>query len=195
MKCIDKIVDWLCKKNAIEEQDSELYVYAIHSLIMTIAPILMCVLIGAFMKAIIKSIIMIIPFILIRKYSGGFHAGKLWICLIFSTLILGIGIIIVKKFNANLYINILFAISSVLIIILSPIDSKNRRLNHKEKKSYKKTAAIEISIIDTIYFILVLLNKHEYLMSIAVGIFMVLFLQIICIPGILYKKIIECKHD
>ena len=70
----DKIADWLILQKAITTDERELYAYAVHCLFSLLYPIVVASVIGAFLGMITEAIAMIMPFILIRKFSGGYHA-------------------------------------------------------------------------------------------------------------------------
>lgn len=80
-------------------------------------------------------------FIPLRSYCGGFHAPKAWICVILSNTFI-VGVIL---FSANMYLSInnkiiflLDIVCIVLIILLAPIQSSNKKLNDNEIQLYKK---------------------------------------------------------
>ena len=67
--CASKITNWLIKNGAIVPSDRELYEYALYSMGITIAPLFLVLIIGAFMGALMEGIILIIPFIVVCLYN------------------------------------------------------------------------------------------------------------------------------
>ena len=77
MKYQSVIVSWLIKKGAVSAEDRELYEYALTSAVMLISPLLLSLVIAAIMGVPLNGLILVIPFMTIRKYSGGFHSKRL----------------------------------------------------------------------------------------------------------------------
>ena len=57
----------------VEEEDRKLYGYCSYSFFLSISPVVMIIIIGSLMGIPVESILIIIPFMFIRKFSGGFH--------------------------------------------------------------------------------------------------------------------------
>ena len=89
MKYLSKhVATWLIRCGAIDEMDRELYEYAVYSLIFLIAPLAIILTFGIMMDRVLESIIIIIPFMCVRKFSGGFHAKHVWVCILCSCSVL-----------------------------------------------------------------------------------------------------------
>ena len=86
--CINALTDWLTESGAIGDKEKELYSYATLSAILMVFPLVLASIIGLFFGYIKYSIIVVLPFMLLRKFSGGFHAKHLWICLLSSSILL-----------------------------------------------------------------------------------------------------------
>ena len=111
--CTDKVTDWMIRCKVINESEKELYQYALYSAILQIIPLLLAGGIGFCFGSMRCGIIMILPFIILRKYSGGFHAKRLRFCLVESSLLLFLCIFLCMRL---VYRNILFFITVVLAI-------------------------------------------------------------------------------
>lgn len=81
-KILGKISQWLADENVIEQKDKGLYEYALKSVLITICPIVAALLIGSLMGMIKEAVLLIIPFMIIRRFSGGYHTKNIWTCLI-----------------------------------------------------------------------------------------------------------------
>ena len=80
-KCAEAVAVWLVRCQVIEEQEKELYCYAMESFVMFWSPMILALLLGTITGRVKEGILVIIPFMMIRKFSGGYHAKNLWICL------------------------------------------------------------------------------------------------------------------
>lgn len=84
------IARWLVKTGAIVQEDSALYEYAAYSLIFNVVPMGLVAVIGGCIGMLSEGLLMIAPFIVLRKFSGGFHLKSSAICLISSITILSL---------------------------------------------------------------------------------------------------------
>ena len=92
-----KIAVWLIKSGILENDNSELYGYAIQYLLLIIIPTINFLAYCIATHNNIIGLIILFSFLLIRKYSGGYHCKSSTVCLIFSTIVL-----IAMVFYANL---------------------------------------------------------------------------------------------
>ena len=73
----------------------------------------------------------------IRKFSGGFHAKKAWVCLICSSTLLVFCTIVSSYIEYGLGLAMVTLAAITILVLCSPIDSESRRLSQEEKKSCK----------------------------------------------------------
>lgn len=171
------VAEWLIQKQAIEETERELYEYAVHSLIMLIAPLFMALGIGGLFGEFEMSIVFILPFMILRKYSGGYHAKSQWVCLILSSLLLAVCFWVAEY----LVLSIVLILSSISLAIFSPVDSENRRLSEEEQKAFSKTGRILVVLFLLAYIILLALGKNKSALYLALGVILTAGLQLPCI--------------
>lgn len=182
------ITVWLIRQEAIEEDSRELYEYAVHSFFLGIAPLVYAVIIGGVMGELKISVTLILPFMMIRKFSGGFHAKKEWVCLISSCLLLHGCILAASHLRHSLLFGVFVFMGVVCLMIFSPMDSENRRLEPDEKKLRKRDAAIISLIFYVVYIVLLLSRAEKYAVGIGVGILLTAGLQTPCILPKVTKK-------
>lgn len=180
-KGAEALTDWLVRHNAIKNADRELYVYAAYSIFLSILPLFMAILLGSVMGKAAQSIFLVLPFMVIRKYSGGYHAKNPRSCLICSWLILFMFICTLLYVNWNFNLLTITIFSTISLWIFSPIDSNNRRLEIDEKKRFKSFAIMITVFWWIVTSIFLHLQLHSYACSLALGIIMAAFLQVPCI--------------
>lgn len=101
------LISWLIQHDAINEHDKELYEYAVYSILLTISPIFFSIVVGWLLGLLKESIIMVLPFTIIRKFSGGYHAGNINYCLVGSCCILAFCIKITTIVKSGLGLSII----------------------------------------------------------------------------------------
>lgn len=180
-KCANIIVDWLIKSKVVEENEKELYSYALYNLVLSISPLLLAIGFGLCMRSISKSVVVILPFMIIRKYSGGYHTKHLWSCLLCSSLSLFLSIILSLYLKCGWLLALLTIGAIVSLVYFSPIDNENRTLSKDEKVRYKKTTIILLFFILLIDVLLFCFEQYAYSVCISVGIMLSASLQFPCI--------------
>lgn len=116
-KYTEAVVAWLVKYQVIEEQEKELYCYAMESYILFWSPVIFALLLGIIMGKVKESIFVIIPFMIIRKYSGGYHAKHLSVSDMFFTVTAFVHSDCLQhtcQYNINVYyINCMFELDNI----------------------------------------------------------------------------------
>ena len=134
--CTRKIVEWLINHDAIKSEDKELYEYALYSLWLLATPLFLAIIIGGCLGGVKEGIIIVIPFMLIRKFSGGYHAKHLCVCFVSSTILLSLCILMSFYLEYDWKLAGITIIAGIGMGYFSPIDHENKRLNDKEKNLY-----------------------------------------------------------
>lgn len=136
-KIISKIVGHLIAAKIINDEEKELYEFAFFSLILNGTPIILTVIIGAFFKIPFESLIFICTFLMIRKFSGGYHAKNIGVCAIESSFVIT-GTLITAVNTSGEFSELITIITTGIILLIGPIDNGNKPLTIREKKLCKK---------------------------------------------------------
>ncbi len=70
---------------------------------------------------------MMLPFITLRKYSGGYHAKTPLRCMIISSLLLFLCIKITSGISCSWRLLLFTVIMGVSLVLLSPVDSDKKK--------------------------------------------------------------------
>lgn len=186
MKLIANLLaKWLLKSGAISADKEELYEYAIYSFLFSSFPIIIIVCIGALFHMVLEGIVMIIPFMLLRKFSGGFHLKSSVLCTIssitlLSLFLLAIRISSVPNHNHIAITTLFITLAAICIYLKSPIDSEERRLSPSEAVAFRKIARGILIFLLVIYSILVFASQYNWATCVAAGIILTAILQLPC---------------
>lgn len=153
-----KIVDLMIKRNVIEAEEKELYVYAVQmlfeQLIGLVAVAVICVVFGKFFEGAV----FLIAFTLLRKFAGGYHANHFISCFLVSSGVFLV-LMLVTSFELAreilLYANI---VTAPFVFIFSPVEVESKPLDEKEKSVYRLRARI-ILAVEAVAIIVLLLFK------------------------------------
>lgn len=157
-KSAEKITSRLLKNKVILKEDKEIYVYGFKSGFTLLLNLLTAFIVGFVFGMILQSIVFMISYIPLRSYAGGFHASTPWRCYGISLFIIA-AVLSWLKFVPFLSIGCIVAIiiGSILCFVLAPVEDKNKPLDEKEQRVFKKRAylilIIEICISAAMYFV------------------------------------------
>ena len=140
---ISKILGYQIRRKYIEEREKEIYEYAYMIFGEACINLLVAIMIGCFFGELKLVGCFLCSYIFLRRYSGGYHADKGYICGIVSAVLI-ILLCVLYKMSIDIYIPrvgyFFFFIIQLSICRLAPVDSKNKRLNESAKQKYRKIA-------------------------------------------------------
>lgn len=180
-RIVKGITNWLIETGAINDSDVELYEYAIFSMLITISPLLLVFIVGIGMGTLLEGIVMILPFMCIRKYSGGYHAKNPAVCFISSCVILVFCMRLASNLQYSYWITVITTGCVLSLCMNSPIDSENKRLDNMEKRNYKKIVIVLSCVFYVIYCICGRIGLEKIANCLAVGICLTAILQLPCL--------------
>lgn len=126
-----------------------------------------CLLVLIPLTILTESFFLFLFFILcfapLRRYLGGFHFNKKFLCIFFSILF-SILIILLSKyviFNNTISI-LLFIFSTIFCITIGPVEHKNKQITDIEKEINKKKSIFFLMFLSLIFIILNHLHIEQY---------------------------------
>lgn len=176
-------VEWLLRAGAISENDRELYEYAAYSFLFSLLPLILVMLLGAVSGMLLEGVLMIVPFMLIRKFSGGFHLQSSGVCFVSSTLLLSAFLFLIRLVTVKqsfLLLSCFVAAAAIQLFLCSPIDNEARKLSAKERAVFKKVARIMSALLLAVYIVLGSLGLSRVSVPVGAGIILTALLQVPC---------------
>lgn len=138
-----KIAKWLEQEGAISGKDNRLFSYAVYSLLFGLLPVFIVTLLGIVFGMLQEGLLMIIPFMLIRKFSGGYHLNSPKLCVIFSSGLLTLAMAFIKvviQGKRMVLLAALVVLSVGSLCRLSPVEDPARKLTEEERVLFRKIA-------------------------------------------------------
>lgn len=176
-------VKWLLRAGAISENDRELYEYAAYSFLFSLLPLVLVMLLGGVSGMLLEGVLMIVPFMLIRKFSGGFHLQSSGVCFVSSTLLLSAFLFLIRLVTVKqsfVLLSCFAAAGAIQLFLCSPIDNEARRLSAKERTVFKKVARIMSALFLAVYIVLMAFGQSRFAVPVGAGIILTALLQIPC---------------
>ena len=161
----DKISSCLCKKllkkKVITDNTYSCYQYSFDFVLDLIIFHVSIIVLGNLLKSPFLSFLYIMTMTPIKMLSGGAHAKTRTSCSLISYMIFASTILTIQHqiifFNPTTAI-VIYLSNAILILILTPVDTKNKRIPTAKRNNYKKNCGMILSFI-TIFFFFFIVNQ------------------------------------
>ena len=166
------ITDELVKDKTIEQTERELYEYGFRQGFTALLNVFTTLAIGLLFGCPMQSIAFLLLYIPLRSFAGGYHAKTPVMCYFQSVLMLILISLGFRYLELKNYSICLIILSSIIIIVLSPVEDSNKPLDEKEIVIYKKRTlvvwAAELSLY--IFFETIDMVKYSVVFTYVFGI-------------------------
>lgn len=141
----------LVERGIIKEEEQEIYQFGIRNGMIILLNVLTAFLIGLITEKLFIVAVFTVSFMVLRSYTGGYHSDSRVFCYIGSNLVLFIPVYTEMLFvkTENFVLGIFLAIAVSIIMIFSPMHSKNRKLDQAEQKHFGRRARV-ITVVQLI---------------------------------------------
>lgn len=167
---MNKIWDAYKKSMETHWSDEELYLYGIRQLKMTLLNLATIIVIGFLFGMVMEGLVFALCYVLLRKVSGGFHAGSNISCYLLSVLFYTLSLFIVKMTEPSFIIELWGIILFVILISFMPVENENKRLSETEKKTFQRFAVFLYPVLFCISYVLLRLHVDSFYKTIEVAI-------------------------
>lgn len=168
----EKFAGKLIKAGIISKADADVYTYGFFQTAMMLINIVTTLILSILFQLLVPCILLNLAYIPIRTNAGGHHASSSFKCYINSAIIIAVLLSIIKWVSIRTLISIaILVVSSVVILILAPIETENNPLDEDEKRVYKKRTIIILGIEIIVFIISLVLNKGLIAEIISLGLF------------------------
>lgn len=144
----------MLERGIIREEEWELYEFGIRNGMILFLDIATAFLIGLLTTKLAVVAIFTVSFMVLRSYTGGYHSDSRIFCYIGSNIVLFIPVYTENIFlmASDLQVYVLLSLAMVIILWLSPMHSKNRKLDQKEQKHFGRKARL-VAVMELIIFL------------------------------------------
>lgn len=159
-----KLTDYILSKDAISEENYDIYVYGftcfLELSISFISTFIIGICLGMFFECILFSCI----FMPLRSLAGGLHLNKFFHCYLLSCFMLTATLLLVKFFSIPDYISLIGCILfPIILFIIGPINHPNRPVTDEENSIFKRKTNIILVLCILLSIILYLTKTSRYL--------------------------------
>ncbi len=174
-----KVACSLCE-NTENNNRVEIFEYAVYITINSTIHIISTIALGLLFNVLLESVIFYLSFILVRKFTGGYHAKTPLRCYMFSIctitffMLLIKGVIMINLHQITWVILLLAFASVILITLYAPLESVNNLpLSQKERDTYNKVAVISAIAILFVATYLTIMNLDFIAVPMAMSLIMI----------------------
>jgi len=167
-----KTADWLLRNNRIIADKREIYEFGLEKLFSSFANIFFLLLFGFVLGIALPAAMFYLAYVLIRVYAGGYHSDNPLICFFVSIAVLIpclFAIRFYRVWNVPVAFWSLLALSITLLVLISPVEHKNKPLEAIAKCVYRRRMLRNLTLISTSAAILSLLTLGSYSAAILCG--------------------------
>lgn len=137
------ISEKLCSANVISRDEQELYSYGFFLLLSRGIFFAVAAVFGILFETFWESILFYILFSTLRGYAGGIHASRESVCMVSTTvslLLASAGIRWMELSECVAVSSWMLLLGSLVVFIMSPLDSEEKPLNDSERRYYRLIA-------------------------------------------------------
>lgn len=148
----------MADRGIVQREDVELYRYGIENGITVAGNLAASAVLGILTGRLGMVLVFLLFYSILRSYSGGMHCKSRAGCFILSLLILLIPVFSYEWVMEQVHFSVLLMIGVVAIVtilILSPVESINKRLDDEERKFYRRIShcivALQVCVLGVLY--------------------------------------------
>ena len=169
----EDIIFLLIKNKKLDIESYDIYLYAIEVILLNGSILLVCLVMSILLGELSHMLAFILFFIPLRMLVGGYHCKKSELCFICSLGMYGLSIFVMRYTEipyVNMVIQILAAVSVIVIIIFSPLIHPNHPLEDYQIRRNKK---ITYGVIAVDFVLYAIFYKFNLTMAIREAIFII----------------------
>lgn len=165
-RSVTRLVSAQIRLGTIQESDRKVYEYGYQLMIEAFINVVISLLLGAVLGCFKEVVFFLIVFMPLRSFCGGYHAAKTWQCTVLSNLVVLLVIVVLKVSLLSGIITPVYILGDIviggMIVLFAPVDNENRRLGEKERRRYKMTASVIMSVEALLCIILCVSSFRTY---------------------------------
>ena len=140
--------DYLCKRKIIKPELHEVYVYGTELVLSFIFTVLAVLIAGLIAGHIISSLVFLTVFILLRRFTGGYHANSYLKCKLVTVSVFLGSLLASAMIDVNWWMFVILTIvGNIIIHYFAPVENVNKPLDDGEKKRLRKLSHLVFSVL------------------------------------------------
>lgn len=161
------------KNGVADEEDRDIYIYSIGVLLYNIGTIIFILTLSLLFHNVTETIIFIMTFATLRRYTGGYHAKTRIRCFLTSVAVYIVAIIVETQLidrGAIWILGLVLIFSVVILILFAPINSEKLIFSSERMYQLRGKARFYLGTLCCICAFLYYIGGIEYAIFISLGI-------------------------
>lgn len=159
-----ELADYLFYKKIITMEKYEVYSYGLEMLISAVMGAVLILVCGILTNSFVRSIIFYVLFIVIRMFTGGYHADTHLACkitLLCSFILTNIAYLMLRDSCKMIFLITISILNLVLVFLLSPVECVKKPLSDYVRKRNKAISVCLYLLVFMLSFILFYMSYNE----------------------------------
>lgn len=167
-KSAEKLTKKLSHHNVIASEQYEICRFGFQQGLTILLNFLTIAAIGLAMREFLHAMMFLAAFIPLRRFAGGFHAKTPVRCYLYSAFTVCAILLAIKLSVLTRFICIfVFSVSCAVILLLAPVEDKNKPLDNIEQIVFRKRTHIVAAIETTLFVISYVLQMDGVLVCLS----------------------------
>ncbi len=142
-KIAKRLTAKLLSNKIIAEDMSDIYIYGFELLLSFFFSTTIIVIIGVLLGRILQTLMFLLIFVLLRSFTGGYHANTYAVCTVVTFSIFGGVLLLSELVVLPLFLyTILAGLGLVIMLVFVPIEHPNKKITDEQKRKYKYMSII-----------------------------------------------------
>lgn len=157
-----KILAFITKNTKIPIDETDVYKYGIEITISSVLNIVLIIILSLLLGNFVSGICFLFCFILLRQFTGGYHAESYFKC----NLALGVSYVCISLISnvfSRLPIHLLEGLliaGCITVVLYAPVNNRHKQLTSKQKQQFKNISLIIYAVLGVVSVILKILNIY-----------------------------------
>ncbi len=157
-----KILAFITKNTKIPIDETDVYKYGIEITISSVLNIVLIIILSLLLGNFVSGICFLFCFILLRQFTGGYHAESYFKC----NLALGVSYVCISLISnvfSRLPIHLLEGLliaGCITVVLYAPVNNRHKQLTSKQKQQFKNISLIIYAVLGIVSVILKILNIY-----------------------------------
>ena len=140
---IDRLVNYFRSLGLVDDSNDKIIKYGLRRVCLFLTDFAIILLLSYLLGNIWVGILFELAYSLLRIYAGGFHASKETYCFVLSYSSIIISLYLINYMHISTFLMFIACITMFIsIVLLSPIEHKNKPLCKKERIIYRRNTII-----------------------------------------------------
>lgn len=150
-KIATKITKTMLASKIIAEDMFDIYVYGVELLLSFLFNTTIIMIAGILLGRILQTLLFLLIFVLLRSFTGGYHANTYGVCTFVTFLVYGGVLLLSELFVPSLlFYGVLTIVGVALLLAWVPIEHPNKKITEKKKSKYKHISLVLFLIFITV---------------------------------------------